>query len=788
MSAMKMDFICKDSPEKEANGASEVASAPTPQVSSPAKQSTTPNAAKLSALLNSSHDSDVDMDAEQEHERMDINVRQDNHKPQPPSSFEHAHEDGDNSVTVSTSAIEATAEDTPANQTDEDISEKNGGLSDNEDSEDEQAEYAAWQDVDLNPAVDLVNKVVRESLEAGKTYNKSITAKTTQLITGCDNVLLELKNLSDARESSRKKTNKPGQDSGCDCVIALGMLPLVNKDAAVNAAAASQDTAKVAAKQSPVDEIAEDHTDRVLFKIEASMERLRELAEMIQATSMQGEANLVSKVTLQDGTIKALDAAIQAGAAAATAAAIAQERGRTSSAFGRLYTPVQVKKLQEWYYSYPRPLTDELTLMRTILNYRPYSNPFQVNGLSISHVRDWFKRRRHRERMRFIKLAIESGRDPNAAAEEIDLRLEQRIEHLRATVDPNELVNEVDKVRADSPMYDSMVASFTSPSNLDSYVSASHALPSFTDNQPPTQGRSKRQRTQESDLDYAMIVKVGNRIEVAALQNRIRSLLVLPRTATSTNALQQVIDIMRSMEISPDVRIQTGIVADLKKILKIYKKPTLLRKSTMALLESLGMSRRAVLDDSIIEEEEPMKAEETVLENDTSEPPPPPPALPADDEDATMPPPPPPSGPPPAAGPKQRGKREKGKILRPMKFSMNQVTALEGWFQQKYKPTQEEMEKYLEKLNAVPLRDEKQPLDVNMTQLRRWFNKRRCLRRPPFALMTQHDSGKDSPKSDSKPGDHDDVNDDDDLDDDDSNDDSSDDDDDDDDDSSDDDE
>lgn len=585
-------------------------------------------------------------------------------------------------------------------------------------------------------------------------------------------MLLELKNLSDARESSRKKTSKQGQDSSCDCAIALGMLPLVNKDAAPTAAAAPQDGTKPVGKQLSVDAIAEDHTDRVLFKIEASMERLRELAEMIQATSMQGEANLVSKVTLQDGTIKALDAAVQAGAAAATAAAIAQERGRTSSAFGRLYTPVQVKKLQEWYYSYPRPLTDELTLMRTILNYRPYSNPFQVNGLTISHIRDWFKRRRHRERMRFVKLAIEGGRDPGAAAEEIELRLEQRIEHLRATVDLNELVKEVDKVRADSPMYDTMVASFTSPSNLDLYISASHAVPTFTDTQAQTQGRSKRQRTQESDLDDALVVKVGNRIEVSALQSRVRSLLSLPRTATNTNSIQQVIDIMRSMDISPDVRIQTGVVADLKKILKIYKKPTLLRKSTIALLESLGMSRRAALDDDIIEDEELVKTEESVVGNDSSDPPPPPP--PIDEEDAVAPP--PPTGPPPSA-PKQRGKREKGKVLRPMKFSMRQVIALEGWFQHKYKPTQAEMEDYLDELNAPPLRDEKQPVDVNMTQLRRWFNKRRCLRRPPFALMTQQDSGKDSPKRDAKMGEHDDGDSDDDSDDD-SNDDSSDDDDD----------
>lgn len=575
-----------------------------------------------------------------------------------------------------------------------------------------------------------------------------------QLITGCDNVLLELKNLSDARDSSRKKGGaKQGQDSSCDCAIALGMLPLVNKDAVANTTnPAPQESAKGGpSKPSKVDEIAEDHTDRVLFKIEASIERLRELAEMIQATSMQGEANLISKVMLQDGTIKALDAAIQAGAATATATAIAQERGRTSSAFGRLYTPVQVKKLQEWYYSYPRPLTDELTLMRTILNYRPYANPFQVNGLTVAHIRDWFKRRRHRERMRFIKLAIEGGHDPSAAEEEIDLRLEQRIEHLRATVDPNELVKEVDRVRAESPMYDTMAASFANPNNVKAYIAASHAVPSFSDNQPSaTTGgngtsRAKRPRTQDSDLDDVMVVKPGSRIEVAALQSRIRSQLSLARTATSTNSLQQVVDIMRSMEVTPEVRIQTGIVADLKKILKIYKKPTLLRKSTIALLESLGMSRRSAHDDDIVEEEEPTPQPDDLL-NDSADlaPPPPPSSPPRDDDDVTMAPPPPPSNPPPPPVPvSRRGKREKGK--RPMKFSVGQVMALEGWFQQKYKPSQSEMEAFLAELNAPPLRDEKQLIDVNMTQLRRWFNKRRCLRRPPFALMTQQEAREYSP-------------------------------------------
>lgn len=589
-----------------------------------------------------------------------------------------------------------------------------------------------------------MNKVVRECLEAGKTYNKSITAKTTQLLTGLDSVLLELKSLSDARDSSRTKTTRPGQDASCDCAIALGILPLVNRDAVASASDPKPTPAAAPASAKAADPIAEDLTDRVLLKIEASMERLRELAEMIQATSMQGEANLVSKVTLPDGTLTSLSAAIHASAASATAAAIAQERGHLSSAFGRLFTPLQVQKLQTWYYLYPRPLTDELTLMRTILNYRPYANPFQATALTLAHIRDWFKRRRHRERMRFLKLALEAGRDPHAAEEEINLRLEQRVEHLRATVDLNDLVKEVDKVRAESPLYDSMVTAFARPSHVNAYIAASHALPAPGERYGLSSSRAKRPRSQDADVDDALVVKPATGVEVAALQRRLRSQLALARSATTTNALQQVVDVLRAMDVSPDVRIQTGLVADLKQILKTYRKPTLLRKSTIALLERIGMSRRPVVDtgDDARGDDASQHAPANGHDNgaDASMPPPPPPpsnlplASPTHHEDdevelmsGAAPPPPPPVS--------RRGKREKGR--RPMKFSMQQVTALEGWFQQTYKPSQIEMETYLDALNAPPLRDAKKQLtDVSMTQLRRWFNKRRCLRRPPFALMT----------------------------------------------------
>ncbi|KAH7484720.1 uncharacterized protein KRP23_3776 [Phytophthora ramorum] len=637
------------------------------------------------------------------------------------------------------------------------------GVSDNEDSEDEQLEHAAWQDVDLNPAVELVAKLVRESLDAGKTYNKSITAKTSQLLTGCDGLLLEIKSLAETRAEARQRSGpRAGQPGGgCSCGQAMAMLPLRNP---VEAPAAAADPAAQKQMVPKVDDATEDQTDRALAKMEAAMVRLREMAELIQATSMQGEANLVSKVSLQNGTFQALEGAVQASAAAATATAIAQERGRSSSAFGRLYMPLQVQKLQEWYYAYPRPLLDELTLMRTILNYRPYANPFQVGGLSLNHVRDWFKRRRFRERMRYVKLAVEAGHDSQAAEEEIDLRLEQRIAQLRAAVDPNELVKEVDRVRAQSYLFDAAVNSFTRPNSIRSYIAASYSVPTAAELPGSSaNGRGKRQRTQDSDLDDISMVKHATVLEVMALQSRLRSLLEQPKTTVVTNGLQQVIDLLRAMKVEPDVRIQSGLVADLKQILKAYTKPTLLRKATVALLENLGMNRRTVIDE-YVDDDVPLsapaspalssassargrtsvKAEHasmSALEHAS--------AILEADSSLLL------SGEPvkkkakPAARPaKPRAKEKKGRVLRPMKFSMDQLTALEAWFQQKYKPSQEEMENYLVQLNTPPLRDmEKQTVDVNMTQLRRWFNKRRCLRRPPFALMTQQEAAKEGSKN-----------------------------------------
>ncbi|KAJ0412496.1 hypothetical protein ATCC90586_006863 [Pythium insidiosum] len=717
MSAMKMEFICKDSPETKPTAA--------PATSNP-NANPNPNAnAKLSVLLNRSTSL-----GDSEPERMESDDLARAEAAGPPRK----------------KAKTAPADSTPADSTPHTDGDD---LSDHENSEEEQVEYAPWEDVDLNPAVDVVSKVVRECLEAGKTYNKSITAKTSQLVAGCDNVLLELKSLSEAREASRKQTRKQqggSADGDCSCGVALGLFPLVGKADPVLAASQADGQRRAGAKATPVDEIAEDQTDRALFRIEASVERLRELAELIQATSMQGEANLIAKATLPEGAIKALHTAVQASAAAATAAAIAQERGRlaASTAHGRLYAPLQVKKLQEWYYSYPRPLTDELTLMRTILNYRPFANPFVLGGLTIAHVRDWFKRRRYRERVRYVKLAVEAGRDAAAAEEEIDLRIERRIEHLRATVDPNELVRELDKVRAESSKYDSMISSFARPEVLDTYISASLALPTAADQLTGQHSRVKRQRTQDTDLDDAIVVKVGNQVEISVLQTRMRSLLAMSRSATNTNALQQVIDVLRAMDISRDVRIQTGLVADLKKILKVHRKPTLLRKSTIALLESLGMNRRVIMDENA-HDEAPPRLEAPPMSELAA----PTEAAPSSSPTAT-------SASPmaamaPATSPSssklQKPKKEKGKIQRPMKFSMKQVKALEAWFQQKYKPTQAEMEGYLDQLNSPPLRDEKQPVDVNMTQLRRWFNKRRCLRRPPFALMTQQDAEKEGAKS-----------------------------------------
>ncbi|CCI40896.1 unnamed protein product [Albugo candida] len=596
-------------------------------------------------------------------------------------------------------------------------------ISDYECSEDD-LEQKSWECFDFEPAVEMVNKVIGASIDAGKQYNKAILSKTSQLINGFDNVLLEIKSLSDARDRARKSTTtrKNTQESNCECEHALSLI-LSNRNAPKHPAETELKGNEAKSKRKPVEdeskgkvhEFMEEQTDRVLLRIEASMERLRELTEMVQSASLQGEASLIAKVRLEETALESMNNAIHSMTTNAAAKTIAQERARSSKApVSRMYSSLQLKKMEDWYHLYPRPLSDELTLMRTILNYHPYANPFQVNGLTVAQIRDWFKRRRYRERMSYVRLAIEAGRDAVAAEEEVDFRIEQRIHELRKSVDPNELVNEVERVRMESSMYDSLVSTFTKADKMDSYIAASYGASTGSDHQPMLSGmglpltRVKRQRIQELDADESGTVKFATVQEIQAMQSRIRDLLTLPKDAINMNGVQQVIDILRSLEIPQEVRIQTNLVADLKSVLKTYRKPSLLRRSTIMLLENMGFIRRQSATCSTGKE----VAEKTLLA-------PPPPA-----SGNTM------SRPPPA----KRG--EKGKVVRPMKFSMKQVVALEGWFQEKYKPTQNEMEGYLSHLNAPPLREEKQTVDFSMTQLRRWFNKRRCLRRPPFALMS----------------------------------------------------
>jgi hypothetical protein len=207
--------------------------------------------------------------------------------------------------------------------------------------------------------------------------------------------------------------------------------------------------------QPVLDKATEDQTDRILYKIEASIEKFRQLAETIQTVSMHHEALLLQRLTIPSASMQTMVASIHAAAAAATSAAIAQERG------GRLYGATsrntfsndQRTKLQTWYYMYPRPLADELELMAQILSYPPYlqddhsyrasdesdvwSPPMSVHP---QHVRDWFKRRRFREHMRHVMQSVETGVPLHEAEKNVKARLETRIQVLRETVNPDELV------------------------------------------------------------------------------------------------------------------------------------------------------------------------------------------------------------------------------------------------------------------------------------------------------------------------------------------------------------
>ncbi|KDO18741.1 hypothetical protein SPRG_15862 [Saprolegnia parasitica CBS 223.65] len=630
---------------------------------------------------------------------------------------------------------------------------------DDEASEDNEHEMAPWEQIDLKPAMDLIRSLTDTSLEAARDFTASMVANTNQLVVGCDSVLLEIKHISDIRETMKrqaKATPASTAATGVACACGTSMMPLGVFPQSVVAPTAP------AAPETPVlDKSTEDQTDRVLYKIEAAMEKFRELAEMVQTMSVQHEASLMSKLAIPQTAVQTMVSSIHSAAAAATAAAIAQERGGLSRGTGPGYSfsSEQRTKLQIWYYSYPRPLADELELMAQILSLPPYHSLARA-PVHPTHVRDWFKRRRFRERMRHVMEVLEAGTLSLTSAEaEVHAKIELRIQTLREAVKPEELMREA--ARANSATYVAVASSFGKKRNLDQFLSMAQQLgqPTLV-LEAPVAAVVKKPRAgilgDPMEVEDAVVVKVASRVEVQAIQNRLQALLQLPKTTSNTSGIQQVMDLLRSMEITNEVRISTNLVADLKTVLKIYKKPSLLRRTTEALMEALGQpvdvkkkKRYAAGADVLghapasVDEYDDAPAEAHGHDDADSE----------DDQPILK-------QAKSASSSTSRRKKTGAKLHRPMKFSMKQVEALEAWFQKTFKPSVPEMEEYLGRLNGAPLRDPLQTVDVSMTQLRRWFNKRRCLRRPPFALMTKGDE-KDATSSQS----HDEEDEEDDMDD-----------------------
>ncbi|ETV77978.1 hypothetical protein H257_08204 [Aphanomyces astaci] len=623
---------------------------------------------------------------------------------------------------------------------------------DDEASEDNDHELATWAAIDMQPAIDLIDKLAKTCVDAAKDFNASVVSTTHQLVSGCDSVLLEIKHISDIRDSMKRKAVNSAHTAPSSMLLASHALGTSMLPASSSTSAPPQSFATAPAVATPpsLDKGTEDQTDRVLYKIEASIEKFRELAEMIQTTSMHHEALLVHKLHLPPSSIETMVTSIHNAAAAATSAAIAQVRHRMP----RTLSPEQRTKLQTWYYSYPRPLADELDLMSSILSYPPYSTSCSL--VHPQHVRDWFKRRRFRERMRLVVQAVEASSDPasplslHAAEASVRARMELRIQTLREAVNPDELVRELEHVRLSSSLYSNVASSFGHKRNLDQFLAAAHhaILGGASDKKKPrlqvpggaaaSSSAAYPAALGVDDVDDAIVVKVASKFELEAIQRRLQTLLQAPKTTANTNNIQQAMDVLRSLDISNELMQSTGVVADLKRVLKVYKKPSLLRRTTEALMESLGQTTA------------------TKKPKRPAAPPPPPPMVVSVAASSPL----PPTALVSAAGGEGKttttSKRKKGaKLLRPMKFSMQQVEALETWFQKTFKPSQSEMEEYLDALNAEPLRDPKQTVDVNMTQLRRWFNKRRCLRRPPFALMTTKDKKDDDDDMGGTPDDYD---------------------------------
>lgn len=274
---------------------------------------------------------------------------------------------------------------------------------------------------------------------------------------------------------------------------------------------------------------------------------------MIQKTSMDKEAELIHKVTVSPQVLLALSSMI--------------DRSKTTtraSAATTAFTSAHIAKLENWYGTHPKPYSHELCTMSKILKLPLYSPDAAAKELiTESTVNQWFNERREREVEEHIQAAIFEAQQAgglvedlksmqHAAADDIRLAIDQRIDSLRNRIAPNAIIEELEMLNA-------------------KYA-------------PKQQQRlTKRKR----DDDKVEIVKLATTTDIMVIQNRLDGLLSCEKTPETLEQMHKAVFLLRSLLIPRSTIKKMGLVQSVRRIMEYGADDADLMRMANALLKVL---------------------------------------------------------------------------------------------------------------------------------------------------------------------------------------------------------
>lgn len=450
-----------------------------------------------------------------------------------------------------------------------------------------------------NPFLNMVLELIQSVHESAAELNASVSSPCENIIGTCEDVLREIKSLGLDRDLAREQmrlASKKRLLNQCPCGTAAAMLPL----------GLSSTPLSSSSSVGILDTMTENETDRVFLKIEASLEKIRQISQVLERNVATKEREMIQQIQIPQEALYAC--------------------GTTSGNYRRKafssFTPRQLEKLELWYELYPEPFSYELVTMRMILSLRPYSeSKVEASFISEDRLRDWFIGRQEREIMDHVQRRLhERGRSADvqtAAQIEIQSTIQSRVMKLREmSENTGSIVRELEIQLAEGKMMipsstaatisipnneeetdEQRMATTTHPEANDDDVFLTHDVDSKPKEQPEKDSPTPLVEDERTPTNF--VVKRARGIDLEIIQRQLHQALQKGGPML-LHRVQQIVNLLYAFDISADLVKKFQLQAEMQKILKVIgNKDEGLKASTkelLCVLKGSGKPRWTFLD------------------------------------------------------------------------------------------------------------------------------------------------------------------------------------------------